>query len=260
MHGVRPKKFLGQHFLTDQNIAKKIVGALSSKNQNNVIVEIGPGTGVLTNYLIQLKFKKLILIDIDHESITFLLKKFSSEKVSIIEGDFLKTNLNNLSKKDLYIIGNFPYNISSQIFFKILESRVNVKEVVCMVQREVAKRICADPGNRTYGILSVLIGAYYDAKILFKVSPGVFNPPPKVDSAVMKLERKQNMNLNCDENLFVRIVKQGFRNRRKTLRNALKPIFLPLDLTKEKIFDKRAEQLSVEDYIELTQRIQQWKM
>ncbi|MCK5703089.1 MAG: 16S rRNA (adenine(1518)-N(6)/adenine(1519)-N(6))-dimethyltransferase RsmA [Cyclobacteriaceae bacterium] len=259
MHGVRPKKFLGQHFLKDQQVAQKIVDALSFEGENESIIEVGPGTGVLTNFLVQKSFKEIILIEIDRESIALLNKKFIAKNVNIIEGDILKTNIEDISKSELSIIGNFPYNISSQIFFKILEQRTRVKEVVCMLQKEVAQRICASHGNKTYGILSVLIGAYYQSELLFNVPPEVFIPPPKVDSAIIRLSRKEQITLNYDEGLFKKIVKQGFQNRRKTLRNALKPIFLPLELTRDSIFDLRAEQLSVEDYIYLTQKIQKWK-
>lgn len=259
MHGVRPKKFLGQHFLKDQNIARKIVDAISFDGVERTILEIGPGTGVLTNFLLNKSFKEVILIEIDRESIAFLKKNFEAKNLNIIEGDFLQLNIDDLSESDLSIIGNFPYNISSQIFFKILEYRTKIIEVVCMVQKEVGQRICSSHGNKTYGILSVLLGAYYESEMLFKVPPGVFIPPPKVDSAIIRLKRKMNIDLDYDEKLFKIIVKQGFQNRRKTLRNALKPILLPIELTKDRIFDLRAEQLSVEDYINLTKKIQNWK-
>lgn len=259
MHEVRPKKFLGQHFLSDQNIARKIVNALEDDSAKRKIVEIGPGTGVLTRYLAEKDYEEIILIELDRDSVVFLKKNFRNERIKIVEGDFLKINLKDYCCGELSVIGNFPYNISSQIFFQILEQKDLVKEVVCMIQKEVADRICASHGNKTYGILSVLVGAYYVAEKLFKVSPGVFIPPPKVDSAVIRLTRKAVSDLDCDEKLFKKIVKQGFQNRRKTLRNALKPILLPIELTKDKLFDKRAEQLSVEDFIHLTKTIQQWK-
>lgn len=259
MHGVRAKKFLGQHFLKDRNIANKIVEALSFEGKDETIIEIGPGTGVLTNFLLQKTFREIVLIEIDRESIAWLRKNIDAKNITIEEGDFLKINIEGISKSDLSIIGNFPYNISSQIFFKILEQKSQVKEVVCMLQKEVAERICASHGSKTYGILSVLIGAYYHSELLFNVPPNVFIPPPKVDSAVIRLKRKESISLNCDEKLFKKIIKQGFQNRRKTLRNALKPILLPVELTRDKIFNLRAEQLSVEDYIYLTQKIQKWK-
>jgi len=258
MQRIRPKKFLGQHFLKDQNIAQKIVDSLTCESENEIILEIGPGTGVLTDFLAKKKYKKLILIEVDRASISFLQKKYDDNQIKIIEGDFLKSKIENLTNQDISIIGNFPYFISSQIFFKILEQRIQVKEVVCMIQKEVADRICADHGNKTYGILSVLIGAYYKPEMLFKVHPGVFHPPPKVDSAVIRLKRNKKLELDCDETLFRKIVKQAFQNRRKTLRNALKPIFLPEKLTKTEIFGQRAEQLSIEDFIQLTIKIQHW--
>jgi 16S rRNA (adenine1518-N6/adenine1519-N6)-dimethyltransferase len=259
MHKVRPKKFLGQHFLKDHNIAQKIVDSLSEADKNESIIEIGPGTGVLTDMLVNKNCRQLLLFELDRDSIAYLRQKILDKHVQIIEGDFLKIDIESLTNDQLLVIGNFPYNISSQIFFKLLNIRHQVKEVVCMIQKEVADRICSPHGNKTYGILSVLIGAYYYAEMLFKVAPGVFVPPPKVNSAVIRLTRKAGKSLGCDEELFKRIVKQGFQNRRKTLRNALKPIFLPVELTKDKVFDKRAEQLSIEDFIDLTNTIEQWK-
>lgn len=259
MHRVRPKKFLGQHFLNDKNIAYKIVDALELPTDQEVVLEVGPGTGVLTELLAGKELKELLLVEIDRESIAYLKANFPGQQTKLIEGDFLQLSLREYANDGLRIIGNFPYNISSQIFFKILEERDLVKEVVCMVQKEVANRICAEHGNKTYGILSVLLGAYYESELLFSVPPGVFIPPPKVNSAVMRLKRNATKQLDCNEELFKKIVKQGFQNRRKTLRNALKPIFLPLELTKERIFDKRAEQLSVDDFIELTLKVENWK-
>ncbi len=261
MQRIRPKKFLGQHFLKDQNIAKKIVDSLTyTSDASETIIEIGPGTGVLTDYLKDKNYKRIILIEIDHESISLLKQKYKNEKIDIVDGDFLKIDLKDLTDDDISIIGNLPYYISSQIFFKILDQRNQVKEVVCMIQKEVADRICAPHGNKTYGILSVLIGAHYHTEKLFTVSPGVFHPPPKVDSAVIRLKRKEKTELVCDEELFRRIVKQAFQNRRKTLRNALKPIFLPEELTRLEVFSQRAEQLSIEDFIQLTLKIQNWKI
>ena len=259
MHQVRPKKFLGQHFLKDQNIAQRIVDSLSIAGNDESIIEIGPGTGILTNILVTKPCRQLLLIELDRDSIAYLKQNIHVQNVNIIEGDFLKINVSDYSDDQILVIGNFPYNISSQIFFKILDIREQVKEVVCMIQKEVAERICAPHGNKTYGILSVLIGAYYHTEMLFKVPPGVFFPPPKVTSAVIRLRRKENISLSCDEVLFKKIVKQGFQNRRKTLRNALKPIFLPVELTQHNIFDQRAEQLSIEDFIQLTNTIQLWK-
>ena len=259
MHGVRPKKFLGQHFLRDENIARKIVESLSSYQLDATIVEIGPGTGVLSYLLLEHKFKELLLVELDRDSIAYLQKNISDKRVNIIEGDYLKLDIADQIEGTFSVIGNFPYNISSQLFFKFIETRNQVDEIVCMIQKEVADRICAPHGNKTYGILSVLLGAYFDIEMLFKVPPGVFDPPPKVMSAVIRLKRNNRKQLPCDETLFTKIVKQGFQNRRKTLRNALKPIFLPQDLVQEPEFSLRAEQLSVVDFIELTTKIEQWK-
>jgi 16S rRNA (adenine1518-N6/adenine1519-N6)-dimethyltransferase len=251
---VRPKKFLGQHFLKDKNIASKIVEALQSTNIP--VLEIGPGTGVLTESLMKIA-DDFSVIEIDTESIEYLRQHYPTLK--IIEGDFLEMEID----KPVAIIGNFPYNISSQIFFSVLDARDHVKEVVCMIQKEVADRIASKEGNKTYGILSVLLQAYYDIDYLFKVPPGVFNPPPKVNSAVIRLRRNQVAKLSCDEVLFKKVIKQGFQNRRKTLRNALKNLNLP-GLSADRrgsiyalpVMDKRAEQLSVNDFVLLTQAIE----
>ena len=244
---VRPKKHLGQHFLKDKNIAAKIVDALQSTDLP--VLEIGPGTGVLTELLIK-KVNDFSVIEIDRESIAYLHEHFPALK--IIEGDFLEFDI----QQNLAIIGNFPYNISSQIFFRVLDGRQYVKEVVCMIQKEVADRIASKEGNKTYGILSVLLQAYYDIDYLFKVPPGVFNPPPKVNSAVIRLRRNNVATLSCDEVLFKKVIKQGFQNRRKTLRNALKNLNLPGSVYALTIMDKRAEQLSVDDFVSLTRSIE----
>jgi 16S rRNA (adenine1518-N6/adenine1519-N6)-dimethyltransferase len=251
---VRPKKFLGQHFLKDQNIARKIVDALSLSS--STIVEIGPGTGVLTNFLIQRKDIRLIMVEIDRESVIYLKERYPVLLENIIEGDFLRLELNDILTGDFSIIGNFPYHISSQIFFKILDYPHRVKEVVCMLQKEVAARIAAGHGNKTYGILSVLLQAYYDIRLLFNVPPGVFFPPPKVTSAVVRLVRNNRTDLGCDELLFKKVVKQGFQTRRKTLRNALKIMALPSPLLALPVMDKRAEELTVDEFILLTQQIE----
>ena len=244
---VRPKKHLGQHFLKDKNIAQKIVDALQSTDVP--VLEIGPGTGVLTDILIK-KVDNFSVIEIDKESIEYL--HHHHPKLKIIEGDFLEYNI----ESKLAIIGNFPYNISSQIFFHVLDNRNNVSEVVCMIQKEVADRIASKHGNKTYGILSVLLQAWYDIEYLFKVPPGVFHPPPKVNSAVIRLRRNNVAVLSCDEVLFKKIIKQGFQNRRKTLRNALKNLNLPSSVYALSVMDKRAEQLSVNDFVLLTQAIE----
>jgi 16S rRNA (adenine1518-N6/adenine1519-N6)-dimethyltransferase len=257
LNTVRPKKNLGQHFLKDQNIASKIVEALVPEVGTDVsqVMEIGPGTGVLTQFLEKKKGLDLRLIEIDRESVPYLKEHFPALKEKIIEADFLKLDLHQIFKGHFQIIGNFPYNISSQIFFKVLDHRDQVTQVVCMLQKEVAERIAEKEGSKTYGILSVLLQAYYDIEYLFKVPPGVFHPPPKVMSAVIRLTRNKREKLDCDEILFKKVVKQSFQNRRKTLRNALKPLNLPTSISALPIMEKRAEQLAVEQFISLTRLI-----
>lgn len=252
---VRAKKHLGQHFLTDENIAKKIADTLSYKGYKHVL-EIGPGMGVLTKYLLE-KETVTHVIEIDTESVEYLKTHYLNLADRVIEKDFLKYDLKEVFKDEPFaIIGNFPYNISSQIVFKMLEMRDQVPEFSGMFQKEVAQRICEKSGSKTYGILSVLTQAFYDATYLFTVPPTVFNPPPKVDSGVLLLKRKENVALDCDEKLFFRVVKQGFQQRRKTLRNSLKTFNLSDKLKANVIFDQRPEQLSVEQFIELTQLIE----
>lgn len=252
---VTPKKHLGQHFLKDKNIAQKIANTLTLKNYKNVL-EIGPGMGVLTQYLVQ-KEMQLAVMEIDTESITYLRKNFSDKALQIIEADFLKYDLQLLfPKEEFAITGNFPYNISSQIVFKTLENKDRIPEFTGMFQREVAQRICQKPGNKSYGILSVLTQAFYEASYLFTVAPGVFNPPPKVESGVIRLTRKPNNKLPCDEKLFFKVVKSAFGQRRKTLRNSLKIFNLPDKIKEDSIFDLRPEQLSVSQFINLTQKIE----
>jgi len=254
---VRPKKFLGQHFLKDQNIAAKIVDALVLLSSKNFVLEIGPGTGVLTKLLREKPEVDLHLAEIDRESVAYLKEHYPDLSDKITEGDFLKMNLSDLTNERIHIIGNFPYNISSQIFFKVLEQRNQVTQVVCMLQKEVADRIAEKEGSKTYGILSVLLQAFYTIEYLFKVPPGVFFPPPKVMSAVIRLTRNDRVQLPCSESLFFKVVKQAFQNRRKTLRNALKPLNLPAEISALATLDLRAEQLSVEEFILLTQKIEQ---
>lgn len=249
---VRPKKSLGQHFLHDLNIARRIVDALKNQSAQQSVLEIGPGMGVLTQFLIQRSQTDLQVVEIDRDSVAYLKESYPSLQHKIIEGDFLALNPGGIFQGKFSIIGNFPYNISSQIFFKILDHRDQVEQVVCMLQKEVADRIAAPPGNKTYGILSVLLQAYYDVHNLFKVPPGVFTPPPKVMSAVIRLERNDRTTLACDEKLFVQVVKQAFNTRRKTLRNALKNLNLAAEITGLALLDKRAEQLSVKDFEHLT--------
>ncbi|UII81192.1 16S rRNA (adenine(1518)-N(6)/adenine(1519)-N(6))-dimethyltransferase RsmA [Flagellimonas sp. CMM7] len=260
---VRAKKHLGQHFLIDEDIAKQIADTLSLKNYTNVI-EIGPGMGVLTKYLL-LRDIDLVAMDLDEESIVYLNHSFRLEhpkvfeknnRLNIVEADFLKFNLQQLYGEEQFAItGNFPYNISTQIVFKMLEMRQQVPEFSGMFQKEVAQRICEKPGNKSYGILSVLVQAFYEAEYLFTVPPQVFDPPPKVQSGVLRLTRRENLKLPCDEHLFFKIIKASFNQRRKTIRNSLKTFNLSDNLKEDIIFDQRPEQLSVADFIALTQKI-----
>lgn len=255
-HFVSPKKHLGQHFLRDENIAKKIVSSLSKKNYS-LIIEVGAGTGVLTKYLLQEKSFDTYVVEIDRESIRFLKKNFPQLEGKIINKDILDFDSSFLpstvNHQPFAVIGNFPYNISSQILFKVLEYRNQIPEVVGMFQKEVAERIASPPGNKTYGILSVLMQAFYEIEYLFTVHENVFYPPPKVKSGVIRLTRNSAEKLNCDEKLFFTVVKTAFNQRRKTLRNALSKFGIK-NLPAE-ILNKRAEQLSVNDFVNLTQEI-----
>lgn len=254
MKPVRAKKKLGQHFLTDLNIAQRIAETLTFENYSKV-VEIGPGMGVLTQFLIP-KTNHLNLIEIDKESVAYLKNTFTEEETQIIEGDFLSLNLREtLGHQPFAIIGNFPYNISTQIVFKTLEHRDQIPFFSGMFQKEVAQRICEPPGTKKYGILSVLTQLFYETTLLFKVPPGVFNPPPKVDSAVIQLVRKENYHLDCDEALLFKLVKLSFQQRRKTLRNSLKVLNIPEILREDAIFDLRPEKLSGKDFIQLAKKI-----
>ena len=254
MKFVKPKKSLGQHFLKDNNIASKIVDSLECKSKN--VLEIGPGMGILTKFLLKKKYN-LRLVEIDSESISFLIKQLGVDKSIIIENDFLKLDLTKVFPGNNFsIIGNFPYNISSQIVFKILENRNIINEMCGMFQYEVAERICESKGSKKYGILSVLTQAFFEVSFLFEVSNHLFIPPPKVKSAVITLRRKDEIELGCDENLFFKIVKLSFQQRRKTIRNSLKKINLSNNLREDSIFDNRPEQLSVNQFIELTQLVQ----
>ena len=246
MSYVKPKKHLGQHFLVDQNIAQKIVDSLGSEVSD--VLEIGPGTGVLTQYLLKRSEINLHVIEIDRDSVAYLQENFQDLK-HIWSEDFLKSDLSQKFDGNFSIIGNFPYNISSQIFFKVLEIRNRVPEVVGMIQKEVAERIAGGHGKKTYGILSVLLQAFYDIEYLFTVSEHVFDPPPKVKSAVIRLKRNKRAELPCDEKLFLNVVKSAFHLRRKMLRNSLKGICenLPAEYA-----EKRPEQISVQAFIDLT--------
>lgn len=280
---VRPKKALGQHFLTDLSVAQKIAdalvveletvggatseaGAVPSGNTDAAmpVLEIGPGMGVLSQYLLEREDIDLKMIEIDRESVDYLLTHFPKASGRVIEGDFLKMNLSYFFPGTFAVIGNFPYNISSQIFFRIIDHKDSIPQVVCMIQKEVAERIAEQPGSKTYGILSVLLQAWYDIEYLFTVGEGAFNPPPKVKSAVIRLRRNSRTELGCDEKLFKTIVKTGFNQRRKTLRNSLKPLIADkaareawtpeqsADFLSNPVFELRPERLSVEDFIALT--------
>ena len=253
--GVRAKKHLGQHFLTDENIAEKIADTLSFEGYDKTL-EIGPGMGVLTKYLLE-KDTEVHVIEIDTESVEYLESHYLHLRGRIHEKDFLKHDLASIFRDEQFaIIGNFPYNISTQIVFKVLQMRDQIPEFSGMFQKEVAKRICEKEGNKTYGILSVLTQAFYEAEYLFTVPPSVFNPPPKVDSGVLRLTRKENYDLPCNEKLFFTVVKTAFNQRRKTLRNSLKTFNLPDNLREDTIFNSRPEQLSYLQFIELTQKIE----
>ena len=260
---VKAKKHLGQHFLKDEGIAKNIADSLTEDGYDNVL-EIGPGMGVLTKYLLQKK-PKITVIELDRESIAYLHDTFPSEhiklntskdKFEIIEGDFLKYDLSTIfNKKQVAIIGNFPYNISTQIVFKAIEYREFVPEFAGMFQKEVARRIAEKEGSKVYGILSVLTQAFFDVEYLFTVPPIVFDPPPKVDSGVIRFIRKKDYSLPVDEKLFFRVVKTAFNQRRKMLRSSLKTFNLSDSLKEEPIFAKRPEQLSVQQFFELTEKL-----
>ena len=289
---VRAKKSLGQHFLTDQRIAQDIVAALQTEipgqagndatgqagndgmavtpdpigglNGRAQVLEVGPGMGVLTQYLLQREDIDLRAVEIDRESVDYLYIHYPAIAGKLIQGDFLRLPLDrmfpsqtdgNAPASPIHIIGNFPYNISSQIFFKVIDNRSRVPQVVCMIQKEVAERIAEKPGTKTYGILSVLLQAWYDIEYLFTVGEGAFNPPPKVKSAVIRLTRNSRQSLDCDEALFKKVVKTAFGQRRKTIRNSLKTLLPEGFDTSDPIFDLRPERLSVEDFVRLTRML-----
>ena len=255
MEKVKPKKHLGQHFLIDLSIAERIAAQVTGHGGVKQLLEVGPGMGVLTDYLLKGDMD-VNLIEIDRESIAYLHKKYPSLQEKVIEGDFLKFDFSTVFSSPFAVVGNFPYNISSQIFFKVLEDKNKVSEVVCMLQKEVARRIASPKGSKEYGILSVLLQAWYDIDYIFSVPPEVFNPPPKVNSGVIRLTRNQVQKLDCNEKLFFQVVKGGFGNRRKTLRNSLKSFQLTEEFKSHPILDKRAEQLDVADFVFLTQQIE----
>ena len=267
---VRAKKALGQHFLTDQSIAKSIVAALQplsadvENGEQMKVLEIGPGMGVLSQHLLERKDIDLKMIEIDSESVEYLERHFPEARGRVIYGDFLKLDIDSMLPGEFHVIGNFPYNISSQIFFRILDYRNRIPQTVCMIQKEVAERIAEKPGSKTYGILSVLLQAWYDIEYLFTVGSGAFAPPPKVQSAVIRLTRNSRTSLDCDENAFKNIVKTAFGQRRKTLRNSLKPVIAAkasregwddaqlASFVSDSIFELRPERLGVEDFVKLT--------
>lgn len=254
---VRAKKHLGQHFLKDETIALNIVKSLKYTSQYKKVIEVGPGMGVLTKYLILESAYETHIIDIDRESIAYLKQNFPSLENKIIEGDFLKLDFDNLFNNEPFaVIGNFPYNISTEILFKVLDHKKQVPEVVGMFQKEVAERIASKPRNKTYGITSVLLQAFYDIEYLFTVDASVFNPPPRVQSAVIRLTRNAVQQLDCNEKLFKQVVKAGFNQRRKTLRNSIKAFKLKPEYLDHKYLSQRAEELSVADFVALTNMVE----
>ena len=255
MEKVKAKKHLGQHFLKDESIAKAIADTLNLEGYKDLL-EIGPGMGVLTKYLLE-KPVTTYVIEIDTESVTYLDENFPKLKDKIIAKDFLRYNINEIfNGKQFAIIGNFPYNISTQIVFRTLEYRSQIPEFAGMFQKEVAERICSKKGSKVYGILSVLAQAFYDVEYLFTVDETVFIPPPKVKSGVLRMRRKENFTLACNEKMLYTVVKMAFQQRRKTMRNSLKALNLSDNLREDIIFDLRPEQLSVEQFIELTLKIE----
>ena len=252
---VKPKKHLGQHFLTDENIAINIVNGLTGYGDYKNVLEIGSGTGALTTHLIQKKWD-LYLLDIDQESIAFLNTNYPKLSERIIAGDFLNLDIKKIIVPPYALIGNFPYNISSQIMFRVLEMRDDIPEVVGMFQKEVAERLVSPPGTRKTGILTVLLQTWYDCEYLFTVDKEVFDPPPKVQSGVIRLKRNKRKKLEVDEQDFKRIIKLAFNQRRKTLRNSLKSVLNETDIdTSDPFFTKRPEQLSVEEFIGLVKKL-----
>jgi len=256
MQLVKAKKHLGQHFLTDKNIAAKIVNSLKCEG---ALLEVGPGMGILSDFLLQKPELEVFMVDIDEESYRFLQKKYPQLGERLMNADFLEMDFDTVFTGVFSIIGNFPYNISSQILFKVLDNRHKIPEVVGMFQKEVAIRCAAKPGSKEYGILSVFLQAYYKVEYLFTVKAGVFNPPPKVLSAVIRLSRNEIKELDCDEKLFWQVVKAGFNQRRKTLRNALSSLINKEKMTDEPMLDLRAERLSVGDFVWLTNLIKENK-
>lgn len=255
MNSVRPKKHLGQHFLKDENIAQKICESLTLHGNYKRVLEIGPGTGVLTKYLFKSENFETSLIEIDRDAYGFLIEKYAEHKDRIFNDDFLQFDVKSLFDEPFAVIGNFPYNISTQILFKVFDNRDRIPEVVGMFQKEVAERIASPPNSKIYGILSVLLQAFYDIEYLFTVSEHVFYPPPKIKSAVIRLRRNNIKTLDCDEKLFAEIVKKAFNQRRKTLRNSLSSYNISKEISSDSIFNKRAEQLCVEEFVGITKSL-----
>jgi 16S rRNA (adenine1518-N6/adenine1519-N6)-dimethyltransferase len=249
---VKAKKYLGQHFLKDEGIAQRIVDSLILPHSYRDVLEVGPGMGVLTKYLLKRDDISLKLVELDSESVVFLREHYPEVAPNLLEDDFLQMKLEKFFHSDFAIIGNFPYNISSQIFFKVIEYRDQIPQVVGMVQKEVAERLASPPGKKAYGILSVLLQAWYDIEYLFTVEPGVFAPPPKVKSAVIRIKRNSRTTLNCDPIVFKNVVKCCFNQRRKTIRNSIKPLLCGKEMTASPLLDLRPEQLSIEQFEELS--------
>ena len=250
---IRAKKHLGQHFLKDLSIARSITDALSGEGYSN-IVEVGPGMGVLTQYLLKKDFITHV-IELDRESVSYLQAEYPQLSKRIYSADFLKLNLDSITDQSFALIGNFPYNISSQILFKALDYKNQIPEIIGMFQKEVAERVASSPGNKKYGIISVLLQAYYNIEYLFTVDEDVFDPPPKVKSGVIRLRRNDEKKLGCNEKFFKQVVKQAFSQRRKTLRNALKPL-IGKSVSNDPILELRAERLSVKDFVYLTNQLE----
>lgn len=255
MKYVRPKKSLGQHFLKDLTIAEKIANTID-KYIDLPILEVGPGTGVLTQFLLQ-KSSKISVVELDRESVLYLKEHFPNLQENIIEEDFLKLDLDSIFSEKFCVIGNYPYNISSQIFFKILDYKDKIPCCAGMIQKELAERIASKPGKKTSGIISILLQTWYDIEYLFTVNENVFNPPPKVKSAVIRLIRNDRKELLCNEKLYKTVIKTAFNQRRKTMRNSLKSLLgKDCEIFVDPVFDKRPEQLSVEEFIDLTKKIE----
>jgi 16S rRNA (adenine1518-N6/adenine1519-N6)-dimethyltransferase len=252
---LKAKKSYGQHFLVNENLAKNIADTAIELSDKYPVLEIGPGKGVLTKYFYEKKinFKS---VEADMDMIEYLHSTYPGISINLIFKDILKLDLNEVFDEEFVLFGNFPYNISSQILFKMIEYKYKIPVLIGMFQREVAERIIASPGNKEYGILSVLVQAYYSGKIVFRVKPGSFSPPPKVDSAVIKLERKEKFELDCNETLFKTIVKSTFNKRRKMIRNTLKSLINDDEILKDDFFKKRPEQLSLDEFVELTNVIE----